>query len=218
MLTLIAIAIFLIIIGSTWWFGLWNNLLTLINLLLAGLVASSFYENMAITLEAWAPSFIYFSDFLAVWLIFVLVFAVLRTATDLLSSMRLRFDPVTEMMGRSVLSIWIAVVFIAFSFFTLHMAPIPPDFYGDLAAKPARRMIGVGPDRFWLAFIQSRSRGALAESRTAPLLPAYDAADSHPEDAELDARVFDPKARFIDDFHANRQKLSQQSTLRTASN
>ncbi len=213
MLFLIAVGIFLIVVASTWWFGLWSNLITLINLIIAGLIASSFFENMAGSIDAKAPTFAYITDFASVWIIFFVTFGFLRMLTDLISSMRLKFDPVTEMIGRSILSIWIALVFISFSFFTLHMAPLPPGFYGD---TPTAKMLGVGPDRFWLAFIQSRSRGALSDSSESTLFGEYSPVGGvHPNDVELKARVFDPHAQFVSRFALRRTGLSQQTNLRT---
>ena len=126
MLIAIAIMIFIVVVASTWWFGLWSNLITLINLFLASLLASSIYQPVANELANVNKTYAPLYDFIAVWLVFVVTFMVLRGLTDFLSSYRLRFDPITEMVGRSVLSVWIAGVFICFSFFTFQMAPFSP--------------------------------------------------------------------------------------------
>ncbi len=206
---LVAFAILLFIAGGTWWMGLWSNLLNLINFFLAALVASAFYENVAWAIEGSMPEYTYLADFLAVWSTFFVVFALLRIGTDIVSPLRLKFDPVTEYIGRSVLSLWLAVSFIAFTFFTLHLAPLPPD---DFQATPEERTIGIGPDRMWLAFIQSRSRGALSAYKHSDLFDNYELVP-HPDDLELDARVFDPKGEFIFEHRARRVRISKKEVL-----
>ena len=131
MLIFIAITMFILIVASTWWFGLWSNLITLINLLLASMIASICFEPVALKLLSMNSSYRYLYDFIAVWLVFLFVFVVLRGVTDVLSGYRLKFDPITELVGRSVLSIWIAGVFVCFSLFTLQMAPLKPSVYAE---------------------------------------------------------------------------------------
>lgn len=211
MVTLLVILFFFLIIGSTWWFGLWNNFITLINFLIASLIASSFYETVAIELAAAIPDYSALADFLAVWLVFLIAFVICRTVTDVLSKKKMKFDIVTEMTGRSILSIWIACVFTAFTLFTFHMAPWHPDAFQK---DPETSTLGIGPDRMWLAFIQSRSRGALSESpKKNFMLKAYPKS-THPDDQGLEARVFDPNAKFIDQWHKKREQLSKTDSFR----
>lgn len=206
MIIAFVIVLFLLIILSTWWFGLWSNFVTLINFFIASLIACSFYEPFAKTLAGLLSDYSALCDFIALWTLFVGVFIVCRGLTDALSPRRLKFDIVTEMIGRSVLSIWIACVFVSFTLFSFHMAPLHPDaFQKDVESYT----LGFGPDRMWLAFIQSRSRGALSESNASNFLVRKNPRSTHPDDAELDVRVFDPYAKFIDDHHGKRSRLSK---------
>ena len=167
MISLLIILTFFAVIASTWWFGIWNNVLTLVNMILAGLIASAFYEGLAGMLQQSMGGYGDLVDFLAVWILFVVSFILLRTLTDITSSRKLNFDPLVEMIGQSVLSIWIACVFLAFTLFTLHLSPLTPS---DFQANATDSTLGIGPDRMWLAFIQSRSRGALSASKSASFL------------------------------------------------
>ncbi len=210
MFTLLILLVFVAVIASTWWFGIWNNLLTLINLLLAGLIASGFYENVADQLNQNIPNWKNLMGFVAVWFTFVVSFIVLRSVTDMISSKRLKFDKTTEIIGQSILSVWIACVFVSFMTFTLHLSPVPPAAFQE---DPASSTLGIGPDRFWLAFVQSRSRGALSSTKDANLVAGKFKGPSHPEDAELDARVFDAEGSFIPTNIIRRQKLAERKTL-----
>ena len=210
MITLLILLVFVLVIASTWWFGIWNNLLTLINLLLAGLIASGFYENVTEQLNQSMSGWKNVTSFLAVWLTFVVSFMVLRALTDMISSKKLKFERTTEIIGQSVLSVWIACVFLAFMLFTLHLSPLPPTAFQE---DPASSTLGIGPDRFWLAFVQSRSRGALSTPKEESLVADKFTGPSHPDDAELDARVFDAEGSFIPTNIIRRQGLAERKTL-----
>ena len=75
--------ILLIVVGMTWWVGSWNIILTMTNFFIAALVASSFFEPLADTIEAFNPSITYIADFIAIWVLFVVTGILLRVATDL---------------------------------------------------------------------------------------------------------------------------------------
>ncbi len=210
MIIILILLVFVAVIASTWWFGIWNNVLNLINLLLAGLIASGFYENVTAALQPNLGDAQTVLSFIAVWLTFVVSFIVLRVATDLISGKKLKFDRTTETIGQSVLSIWIACVFVAFMLFTLHLSPLPPSAF---QSDPATSTLAIGPDRMWLAFMQSRSRGALSSSKAKNFLAREDKSTPHPDDVGLDARVFDPQGGFVPANIIRRQQLSKRKKL-----
>ena len=67
----VIIGLFFLVIASTWWGGLWGNFITLINLFIASLIASSFYEPFARFLIEKMPDYGALMDFIAVWLLLV---------------------------------------------------------------------------------------------------------------------------------------------------
>jgi len=215
MVTIAIIVLFFLVIATTWWGGLWGNFITLINFFFASLIASSFYEPLAANLAKRQPDYAALMDFISLWLLFVISFVLLRVLTDNLGAYKLQFDKITELVGRSVLSIWIACLFVSFTTFSFHMAPFHPS---DFEANADSAILGVAPDRIWLAFIQSRSRGALSASRASnSLVGAYGPASVHPDDAELkDVRVFDPQASFIDSYQGYRVELKNRNDFKQA--
>ena len=78
MLIFIAITMFILIVASTWWFGLWSNLITLVNLLLASMIASICFEPLALKLLSMNSSYRYLYDFIAIWLVPLLPFVTLQ--------------------------------------------------------------------------------------------------------------------------------------------
>ena len=213
MVTIAIIALFVLVIATTWWGGLWGNFVTLINFFIASLIASSFYENVATKMATKMPDYAALMDFISLWMLFVISFVLLRILTDSLGAYKLKFDKITELVGRSVLSVWIACLFVAFTTFSFHMAPFHPD---DFQSDPESATLGIGPDRMWLAFIQSRSRGALSASTASnSLAPKYWPSSLHPDDDGLEnVRVFDPYAGFIDYYHAKRARLLSRNDFK----
>lgn len=163
MITLVLLLLFLIVAGAVWFQGLWGNALNLINMLLAGFVATSFFEPLSNLLVGWLPSYTYLLDFLVLWLLFAVSYGLLRLFTDLISRERVRFIMPVEMAGRSVLAILVAWVFICFTAATLHTAPLPATPFGGAFSSPsARSFLVASPDRIWWNMIQFRSTGALS--------------------------------------------------------
>lgn len=206
------ILVIAVVVGMTWWLGSWNIFINLVNFYISALVASSFFEPLAGKLESFDSSYEFVIDFVAIWLLFVVTFIALRICTDFLTQYRLRMNFWAEMGFRTVLSLWLAIGFACFAFFTLHLSPLPPD---EFQPQPNQKLFGFGPDLMWMGFVQSRSRGALAESKSAALLPDYFYED-HPDDVDLDSRVFDPYATFGDRGRVRRQLISENETLRVA--
>jgi hypothetical protein len=195
MLTLVLLLIFLIVVGLLWLQGLWSNAITLINTTLAAMVALNYFEPVANLLDKQFPSYTYLWDFLALWGLFALTFGVLRLATDMLSRRRVTFEFWTEMVGRSVLAIWVAWIFIGFTCATLHTAPLDANFMGFQQKYDSGNFLGMSPGKQWLGFMQSRSQGAL--SRGTP-------------------RVFDQKSDFILKYHQRRVDFAKEGDYRVS--
>ena len=208
----VGILVVAMILVSLWLVGLWNNVLTLVNLILAGFIASSFFENFADFLESALPEKTYLVDYVALWVLFLGSFVFLRICTDFLSRYQLRFHPVVEIIGRTVLSVWVTWVFVCFAAFTIHTAPLPIEGEYVFQASPGTKNFLVGPDRMWLALIQSRSRGALSDFQDAAMMPEYDI-PLHPDDGDMNCRVFDPYSEFVFKYRHRRENLAEMESV-----
>ncbi|MGI9518169.1 MAG: CvpA family protein [Pirellulaceae bacterium] len=209
MTTGLTIAAFVLILVGTWFLGFWNNVITFVNTVLAAIFASNYFEPLADAIDGGQSSYTYLLDFVSLWLLFFATFAILRTATDMLSKHRVHFDKWLELTGRTVFTLATAWVFVCFMQFSFHTAPFPPG-EGNFQARPNSVNFAGAPDRLWLGFLQSRSTGALAST-----LPAdYDTSQLHPSDRDSGVMVFDSKGDFIYKYHHRRLKLSQQEALR----
>lgn len=143
--------------------GLWNNALTVVNALFAGLVASSFWEPVATWLEGLLPGGTYLWDFVSLWLIFCVTFLVLRTLTDLISRSRVRFKKPVDSTGSILFALWIGWIMVSFAGMALHTAPLAEHFLGFYEQPEQKIFLNMmAPDRQWLGFAQQLSKGSMA--------------------------------------------------------
>lgn len=170
MLTLLLIAIFFVCFGFLFREGIWSNTIRLINVITAGLLATNFFEPVARSLENsgdWFESCTYVWDFLALWGLFALFLTIFRGTTDFVSKVKVRFRKITEQVGSPLLACCIGWVMICFTTMTLHTAPLARDFLGGSFQPEERMFLKLAPDRRWLAFVQTLSRGTFCRTARA---------------------------------------------------
>jgi hypothetical protein len=169
--------------------GIWSNLLRLINVVFAGLMAMAFFEPLARALDGMASSYTYVWDFLSLWAVFCVSLLVFRLITDYVSRVQVRFMKIVDRIGGVVLSLWVGYALVCFTMMTLHTAPLGRNFlFGGFSTdSEARMFFGMTPpDRQWLGFTQKMSTGAFAG-----------------------AEEFDPKAEFMAKYATRRTELEK---------
>lgn len=191
----ILILIWVICVAMLWNEGMWNNCITLINVLLAALLSMNFWEPLSDAVEKRMGSYTYVIDFLSMWFIFFLSYILLRMATDLLSQTRVKFKMPIEQTGRIVSPIVIGWIMVCFTLATMHTAPLARTAVrGSFQAEPmSNNFLGLAPDRMWLGYVQHRSKNALSNS---PLV------------------VFDANGEYIFKYGARRERFSKEQTVR----
>jgi len=137
--------------------GLWGNLLMIFNVILAGLIATSYFEPLARWLENQMPTYTYLWDFVAIWVVFSLAAGLLRALTDTMSRVKVRFKKPVELAGGLLCGAIIGWLMICFTLFSLHTAPLAEQFMGG-AFNPGQNMFfGLAPDRRWGRFAAGQS-------------------------------------------------------------
>ena len=208
MMFLFLFLLFVIVAAALWFQGLWSNAVTLINLLVAMMLATNLWEPICTLIEGFgAESFTYLLDFVVLWFLFVFAFVFLRLISDLLSQTRVKFEMPVEMAGRSILAIWCAWLVVCFTAFSLQMAPLNSENpMGAWATPNQASFLFVSPDRLWLRFMQSRSRGALARGNFSGA--------SHPSDQAANVEAFDPRSEFPLKYRDRRAKYAAAEAMR----
>jgi hypothetical protein len=208
MMFLFLFLLFLIVAAALWFQGLWSNAVTLINLIAAMLIATNFWEPTCTLIESFgAESWTYLLDFVVLWFWFAFSFVFLRLITDLLSRTRVKFEMPVEMGGRTLLAIWNAWLVVCFTAFSLQMAPLNNvNPLGAWETPNQASFLFVSPDRLWLRFMQSRSRGALSRGNFS--------GQSHPSDQAANVEAFDPRSEFPVKYRDRRAKYQNAEAMR----
>jgi len=177
--------VFLFCVAFSYREGMWGNAITLVNIIIAGLLAVNFWEPLARMLEDMLPSFTFVWDMIALWGVFCLSLLVFRTATRGVSKYQVRFKQLHDQIGSVVFAVLLGAVMVCFTTMTLHTAPLGRNFlFGGF--QPEKKMFfGLAPDIRWLDVVNKLSTGSLKRWTT---------------------REFDPEAAFIDTY-ANRRQL-----------
>ena len=124
----------LVILGASIAFssrdGIWTNLIRLFNLIFSGLIATTYFETLAETLEGMLPSYTYLLDFLSIWAIFIIVYVILKELTNRLSLVKVWFPAIIDKWGGVALSVILGFTMLSFSVFALYTAPLQPNYWG----------------------------------------------------------------------------------------
>jgi hypothetical protein len=213
MMFLFLFLLFLLIAAALWFQGLWSNAVTLINLIVAMLIATNFWEPTCTLIEGvGAASFTYLLDFVVLWFWFVFAFVFLRLITDLLSRTRVKFEMPVEMGGRTLLAMWNAWLVVCFTAFSLQMAPLnSASPLGAWETPNSSSFLFVSPDRLWLRFMQSRSRQALSRGHFSQAPHPV-----HTNDQDANVETFDPLSEFPIKYRDRRAKYAAESSMRVA--
>ena len=162
LLTLFLLFVLLLTAAGVWFHGLWGNIVTLINMLIAAIVATCYYEPATTQiLNSTSQNYSYIADFLVLWLIFAFTFGILRLITDMISPKRIKFHPMTELIGRSVLAVVIGYVMMMFTAFTIHTAPIQSQPFNGALSPGSSSFLGMSPELQWLGFVRGQSKMGL---------------------------------------------------------
>jgi len=210
MLFLFLFVVFVACVAMLWNEGMWSNAITLVNVTLAALIATNYFEPLASFFDSKAPTYTYLFDMLAIWALFAGVYLILRTVTDQISKVRVRFKMPVEHTGRVVFALMAAWVMVGFTAMTIHVAPLGKyPFKGAFYDTPtSSTFLGMAPDRQWIAFVQTLSRGSLRRG--------YDASNDgdwkyepHEDDEALNCLVFDSNSELIYKYHTRRASLQE---------
>ena len=208
---LIFLFLFLIFAGvaaGMWFHGAWKNAMFLICILLAGIVATNFFEPVSDMLEGVNSGLTYVFDFMIVWILFCITFLILRFFCELAGASPVKFPRPAELTLRSILAVWSAWIFTCFAAFTLHMAPLnsetPLGAWETPHESPA--FLFLAPDRLWMAYAYSHSQGVLSRGNFDPNYTAR-------EDADADVQPFDSNGQFIYRYHQRRVDYAKEAGI-----
>ena len=158
--------LFLAMLGLTMRDGLWTNTLRLVNLLLAGLLASSLGPWVGSLLRGSLTQQGFYLNFLGMWIIFFFFISLLRELTKRLSTVKVKFHKLVNQIGGYVAAVLVAFFFLGFAMHTIHQAPLSKNCFRGGFDYQSRMFFGLAPDRTWEGFLSlvGGKTGALAGS------------------------------------------------------
>ena len=165
--------VFLMIATSVWLSGVWSAVITLVNVVLSALFATSFYNALAWAFAQRSPNVesSATAEFLAIWLLFVLAFVLLRIAAEFLTRHQLVLETWTDLIGRSLIAPVVSLIFCSFVLYTFHLSPLPIEGGWHNYFDRGDGGFGLNLDRGWGSYCRYASQGPLRETRfTASLL------------------------------------------------
>ncbi len=121
---IVLVVVMLLVVALLLPYGFWGNVINLINVVTAALLATNFWEPLSSFITSKAPGFMFLADIFVIWILFAAFLFGLRTATEFASRVKLRFPPLVERLGNVLFAGWVAWVLVCFLCMTLHMAPL----------------------------------------------------------------------------------------------
>lgn len=163
MIGMILLGCFVVVAGLVWFHGFGNNLIAIVQLLLAGFIATAFFEPCADQLAGLSTQWQIYWDFLSVWVLFAVSYTLLRLVSEVFASRsRILFAKPVEIAGRSITAPIVAYVFVMFAGMTMHTAPVPAEQF----TPPS--LLGIPVDKQWMDLSYTVSGGSLAGSSPGP--------------------------------------------------
>lgn len=113
--------------------GLWNNMISLMSIILCGPLAIALGYPLGLIMQAKLEKPVeqtWYFVFAGVWLVFFVSIMVVRLIADRVASKtRMKFVPPLEMAGGPIVGLLVAGLFASFLAFTLRTIPIESDEY-----------------------------------------------------------------------------------------
>jgi hypothetical protein len=190
--SVVLLVVMLLIMALLLPYGLWGNVINLINIVTAALLATNFWEPVANFITGKVPGLMFLADIFVLWILFGAILFGLRTATDFASRIKLKFPPLIERLGNVLFAGWCGWVLICFLCMSLHMAPMSREFAFGGFKPETGSFFGLFPDRMWLGFVQRMSTGPFIR-------------DSK--------HTFDPQGEFLFRYAERRAQFERQSGL-----
>lgn len=159
-LVIVALIVFVLTIGLE---GIWSAVLMTINVIIAGIVATAFYEPLAQWLQSMYFGGHFYWDVFTLGGIFAVTAMALRHVTDFLAPRRLMFPERVDQVGGIVVALICGWITIGFSTMALHMAPMEvKPLWGSFEPERSNFLGMAAPDYQWMQFFQYTATGALA--------------------------------------------------------
>jgi hypothetical protein len=120
----VPLAVAAAIFGIRWKEGLWSNILSVFAVLFSALIAVGWWESLASFLSSNAPSMLFLSDTIAIWLLFLVSLLIISELTKLTSRVKVKFADPVEKAGNALALAALFLSLYGFYLFALDLSPV----------------------------------------------------------------------------------------------
>lgn len=142
--------------------GIWNNLITLLSIVVGGVVAFGFFQPAVVYIDQQTEgSYTYLLDLPVLWFLFAVTAGLMINLSGLLSKTKVEFNENVEKFGGPAIGLVAAYAMMCFTMSTMHMAPLGYDMFSsgyEYGTSPAAAEKKLGekaplttPDIAWLS-------------------------------------------------------------------
>lgn len=134
----------LIMFAVVWGQCFWSNLLSSINITLASLMAFNYSIPLANLINDQAPEWGGFTEFLCIWVVFIIIFVILRAITTAISKLPPRLGPKFDKGLDAFGCVLVSFVMWSWVAFTMYSAPIGTESFTKMLSGPTSptRVVG----------------------------------------------------------------------------
>lgn len=122
----------LIMFAVVWGQCFWSSLITSINIVLASLMAFNYAIPLSNLINEQAPDWSGFTEFLCIWVVFLVVFMILKVITEKISKLPPRMGPKYDKALDVFGCVLVSTVMWGWIAFTLFAAPIGTDSFAKM--------------------------------------------------------------------------------------
>ena len=157
----------LVVLGAIFAFqfkqGLWTNAISLVNITLAGAIATNWFEPLSKKMVSSISRTAYTADMIVFWLLFGIALLLLRTFTGMMSRINVRFPKLVETIGGPLMALINGYIVLTIFAFSINLTPLQVEPFGGSfsGTNPKKNFFGVSsPDRVWIRLVRGMSQGA----------------------------------------------------------
>lgn len=151
--------------------GIWNNLLTMIMIMISGIVAFGYFQPLTRYFdEKTEGSYTYLLDFVVIWFTYIIVMALLKVFGKMMSPKKVKFLEGFDLYGGVAIALFSAYLMTGMVLATIHSAPLVHNVFDnrfvmgetrkEVESTIASTSVITRPDLAWLGLMESVLQGS----------------------------------------------------------
>ncbi len=151
--------------------GIWNNLLTMMMILIGGMIAFGYFQPITRSLDSkTGGSYTYLLDFLVIWFLFAITVGLLKVFGKMLSPKKVKFVEGFDLYGGIAIAVFTAYLITGMMLASMHSAPLVHNLFDnrfvmgetrkEVESSIASTSVIMRPDLAWLGLMENILQGS----------------------------------------------------------